>query len=299
MFFKQKKRKTGSRSNIQPNYLPKQRENRISRSSRKKQKLFLKKVNKPSKLPKIKKLFLYTLILSVVGFAVYFLFFSGIFQIKNIEVKYIGEELDENIAIIQSELEPYMQTNIFKADRYEIAEQLYGSHLDISELKIKKTLPDTIEVKFNRYPIIVNIINIVGDVEEKFLVNKAGMIVQKDNDNPNLPYIRAFTNESFTTNTIIIDEVKLEYILKAIQLFEDRFGMKVFEAKFYPIEREVHLRTEKYFDIWIDMTKDLERQLKKLKNAYPELDIYNTPLEYVDLRIFSATGDRIDYKPLN
>jgi len=72
--------------------------------------------------------------------------------------------------------------------------------------------------------------------------------------------------------------------------------MKILEAEYKVIPRELHLKTEKYFIIWLDIQKPFEDQLKKLKKALVKLDIFNEPLEYIDLRISGESGDKIIYK---
>jgi len=44
------------------------------------------------------------------------------------------------------------------------------------------------------------------------------------------------------------------------------------------------------------MQQPSENQLKKLKKSLVKLDIFNEPLEYIDLRIAGGNGDKIIYK---
>ena len=68
------------------------------------------------------------------------------------------------------------------------------------------------------------------------------------------------------------------------------------EAEWGKIEREFHLKTEAGFYVWLDMTTDVETQLKKLKRALPKLDIYKEPLQYIDLRIAGAESEKVIFK---
>ena len=72
--------------------------------------------------------------------------------------------------------------------------------------------------------------------------------------------------------------------------------MKIIEIEYQVIPREVHLRTEKYFYIWLDIQKPYETQLKKLKKALVKLNIYDDELAYIDLRITGESGEKIIYK---
>ena len=72
--------------------------------------------------------------------------------------------------------------------------------------------------------------------------------------------------------------------------------MQLIHSIYKPVEREVHLKTEKDFAIWLDLGKTYEQQLDKLKRTLERLDIYNTPLQYIDLRISSQTGEKIIFR---
>ena len=78
--------------------------------------------------------------------------------------------------------------------------------------------------------------------------------------------------------------------------FEKKFNIKVLDAEYKVREREVHLMTEKYFKVWIDMEKSLTDQFEKLKKALPRLDIYKTALEYIDLRISGTDNEKVIFK---
>ncbi len=95
---------------------------------------------------------------------------------------------------------------------------------------------------------------------------------------------------------VVIDPSKLDYILDTKAYFEDKFGLRVVEVEYKKTAREIHLITEKNFAIWIDIQVSYEDQLKKLKKTLVKLDIYNEPLEYIDLRIAGGHGDKIIYK---
>lgn len=73
--------------------------------------------------------------------------------------------------------------------------------------------------------------------------------------------------------------------------------MKVTNAEYHVREREIHLQTEKNFMVWLDMEKELNPQMEKLKKALPKINIYNTPLEYIDLRISGTDNEKVIYKP--
>jgi hypothetical protein len=61
--------------------------------------------------------------------------------------------------------------------------------------------------------------------------------------------------------------------------------------------RELHLLTERHFTVWLDLTQDLNIQLTKLKKSLGNtFNIYEMPLDYIDLRISGQNGEKVIYK---
>ena len=75
--------------------------------------------------------------------------------------------------------------------------------------------------------------------------------------------------------------------------------MQVLEIDYLRRARELHLLTERYFYVWLDLSQDLDKQLLKLKKALNELNIYEADLDYIDLRISGQNGEKVIYKLKN
>lgn len=99
-------------------------------------------------------------------------------------------------------------------------------------------------------------------------------------------------------NEELIPEETLQTLLETASNFEGKFDMEVLEMRYLKRARELHLYTERYFFVWIDLTQDTELQLTKLKKALTEIDIYAAPLEYIDLRISGQNGEKVIYRLL-
>lgn len=97
-------------------------------------------------------------------------------------------------------------------------------------------------------------------------------------------------------NEELIPEEMLATLLDTAENFEGKFGMEVVEIYYLKRARELHLYTERYFFVWIDLTQDVSIQLAKLKKALTEIDIYAAPIEYIDLRISGQNGEKVIYK---
>lgn len=252
------------------------------------------KSSDPRKSRKIKIISLIVLLFGFILCLVYFLFFSGYFSLKNIKVTQEG--LTENSKMLDKYFQKLKNKNLILINTSDIKEKIEKDHPEFDNIKIKKIYPKTIEVDVSEYPIAANLINVTGDTQKKYIINSIGLSIQENTENPNLPYIKIKSDEPLDAKGTLIQKEKLEYIVGAIDYFQDKFAMKIFEAEYLVKARETHLKTEKYFYIWLDTTQPFSEQLQKLKKVVPKLDIYNMPLSYIDLRISGVSGEKIIYK---
>lgn len=228
---------------------------------------------------------------------------SPTFTIDTITIENTEDLTDtETVIALQPTVEILKGQNIWRANTEKITEMLTQNFPELATLSIKKIFPRTIKVVFTVNPVVANLLLTVenpemGKQQKKYILNTQGLIVEENFENPNLPYLMMTVDAFPTIRTTVISAEMLTTILDGIELFTAKFGLKVFDSEYLKVERELHIRTEKYFTIWIDLEQDIEKQLNKLKKALPKLDIYNTPLEYIDLRISGINGDKIIYKP--
>lgn len=250
----------------------------------------------PKTISKAKNLLILLIVVAALAGLTYLIGFSHFFDIKSWEISEDGVKVT-NDEDLNSLLKKQKYKNLVFFDEIQLANQVKTIHPEVKKVVVKKIFPTKIKVEIEKYPIIANIVNVVQGIQKKFLIDGQGFLAEENIENPDLPYIKVFTNEVYAIHTTAIDQDKLNYILNAIGLFQSKFTMKVLNAEYYVREREVHLQTEKNFMVWIDMEKDLNMQLDKLKKAFPKLNIYNTPLEYIDLRISGTDNEKVIYKP--
>lgn len=228
---------------------------------------------------------------------------SPTFTIDTITIENTEDPTDtETTAAIQSTVEPLKGQNIWRANTEAVTTALTTNFPELATISLKKIFPRTIKVVLTVHPVVANVLMTidntdVGKQQKKYLVNEEGLVVEENFENPNLPYLTMRIDAFPALRTTIITPEMLKKILDGIELFTAKFGLKVFDSEYMKVERELRIRTEKYFTVWIDLEQDFEKQLNKLKKALPKLDIYNTPLEYIDLRISGINGDKIIYKP--
>lgn len=303
------------------------------RAGRLGKKNLISNIDLPS-LATVKKILIAMVATGLLGMISYFIWFSGYFKIEKIYVQY-EEFQNENIDILNY-FDNLRGKNYLFADPAEKIPEIQKAHPELSKLIVEKIFPNTIKISFTEFPITANIESIVnGKSKEKVLINSIGMVIYRDTENPNLPYIKVITTEiaeptietpltaepqlesqnetapppspatttpeppqtiSPTTDSPIISQENLTYMLSAVSSFEERFGMKVLELRLLPQAREFHMKTEKNFEIWLDIQIPYEKQFLKLKKAMSTLDIYKTPLFYIDLRISGTNGEKVIFK---
>jgi len=242
----------------------------------------------------IKKILIFGLGGILILVLLYTTLFTNFFLIKHWKI--YGDDIIQENSKFEEFLKVNENKNIVFLDTAKIENTIKSQYQEIKNIRIKKNYPDTIILEYFNYPEVANLYNFVGETQKKFIIDEIGLITQQDYENPNLPYIYLKTDKVFELNTIAIPQDKLDYILEAIYEYEEIFGMKILSAGYKPREREVHLKTERNFIIWLDTRLSLQDQYSKLKKAMGELNIYTGSLEYIDLRISSVNGDRVIFK---
>lgn len=245
-------------------------------------------------MPRLKRISIAVAVLLAIAGLSYLVFFSGQLKISTVQVYKDG-------GLVQNDpLKNYFNSligqNILFANLEEATQKISTDNPQINNLSIKKRFPSGIRIDYGEFPIVANLLVAAEDLQQKYLINSQGQIARKDIENPNLPYLKMTGNQAFKSQDHIIDADKLDYILKSAKAFEEKFGIKVFDVTYLKEAREVHLRTEKYFSVWLDMTQSYDKQFSKLKKALINLDIYNQPLDYIDLRISGGNGDKVIFK---
>ncbi|MBU0667873.1 FtsQ-type POTRA domain-containing protein [Patescibacteria group bacterium] len=238
--------------------------------------------------------------IGIIAYGIYAVFFSDFFLINNFIVEEEGTIIDNNKEI-NTILQKTIDKNIVLLSDKELIDNIKTAHPEIETVTVKKIFPSTIKIEYRKYPTVANLVNIVEGVQKKFLVDSQGFLVEENTEHPDLPHIYYETGEFLEVrNSFLSDprqsQQRLTQIVNAIKLFEEKFAMKILYAAYKKQEREVHLQTEKYFTVMIDLEKDLNRQIEKLKKALPKLDIYNEPLVYIDLRISGTNTEKVIYK---
>lgn len=304
-FFKSKKKKKfGKESKIAKLKSPYLR--KLPTPSRKARKAFRKRANIPTRQASTiyynrgKNVLVIILSLGIIAFGIYAVFFSDYFLVQDFEIEEEGTLIEDN-EVINQILRNRLGQNLVLINEKEIIDEITEKHPEIDKIVIKKIFPEKIRVEYEKYPTIANLLNMVDGIQKKFLVDSRGFLTEENTENPNLPYIKMETSEALSLRTTFLpdatrSEERLTYMINAVNLFEEKFGMKLLHAEYFKKERELHLYTEKLFYVMLDMEKDLNTQINKLKKSLSKLDIYNVPLLYIDLRISGTNVEKVIYK---
>lgn len=240
--------------------------------------------------------------LFLLGAAIYVIFFTAFFTIQKIEIKG-GQETLEEQKIVNDYLQEYLGGNILAFNSKSHEENLMKDLSYLKTLQIYRVLPHTVVAKLETYPPTANVrIDRTDGSSRFYIVNELGYVSTIGATNDNLPTIAMDVTgteentEGPKINAQIIPADNLKSIIEAKTDFEGKFNLQILETKYLKRARELHFYTELHFYVWIDMTQDINVQLAKMKKALTKLNIYESPLDYIDLRISGHDGEKVIYR---
>jgi len=235
------------------------------------------------------------IIIGIVLYMIIYVFFvSDTFTVKKIEFDHDTIEVtDENPVLAY--LQNFEGENILLINETDEENYLKETYPNYKTINIKKLLPGTLVLELETYELTANVIVQREGYYRKFIINETGTVAKTDTEDASLPYIYLETKEIIIEGKTAIEPDILTFIIEATENYENKFGMQVLDTIYYKTAQEVHLRTERYFDVWLDTRLTVSEQLGKLKQALPSLNIYEADLRYIDLRISGQTGDKVIY----
>jgi cell division septal protein FtsQ len=265
----------------------------LRKNRKKRKKRFLRSIN-PEKLKRFKFYSIVAIALIVIIGGGYLMFFSKTITIQEIVIIRDGKTIEH--PSLTSKLSSFRGQQLFFLDTDEARQEILEEYPEIEKATIDTDLPDTLELHLVTYPQAANIINDHAEGTKKLIINTNGLTIADEKEDLTLPYIYIKTEAPIGINNQTLDTAKVDFIVKASTRFTELFDLEIREIIYKKTEREAHLKTERNFLVWLDIEKDLEQQLAKLKTVLPKLNIYNDPLEYIDLRISGVSGEKVIYK---
>lgn len=223
------------------------------------------------------------LILSVVAVSIIvgFVKFSGFFEVKKVTI--LRSSLELPLQEVEAKVnELVFEKNIFSIDTASLQKAIRDLVLDASRVEISKNYPAEIQVEIFKFPIIAELR--LGT--EQIFLNENGY--QVTGELPSNDILTITLGENLELEDLqrqLVEPQHLSAMRDAVFYFESLTDLKVLSVKYFPVCREIHLKASENFDVWIDLTSDYRSQIDKLKIASEKLNLENTGLEYVDLRI--------------
>jgi len=219
------------------------------------------------------------IILGCITALAYFLFFSGLFNIKTVIVE--GYSYPEMIKdeIGESTNNSLFKKNIFLFRTRKLEEAFYGDS-SIAEIKIKKIYPSKIKV------IIVEskpalIWNTAG---EKFLIDDRGEVLDFARDEK-LTSVTDGSNIKVERGKRVASPTFVKFITTIGADFEAAAGTKINNILIYDILSDVHILTSDGWTVYLDTSKDPTAQLKNLSMVLEEVRKQGKKIQYIDLRL--------------
>jgi len=237
----------------------------------------------------------------------YFLLFSKSFEIHSVQVNSDSDFILEEKNAVTSYLQEHLGKNLIAFHTSEHEAILLEEYPNLKSIQINRDFFHTLVVNLESYSDTANIqVDHEDGSKQYFVVNELGIISGVGLTNEYLPTVvmdvtgtdlDVMDEESpLALGEKLMEELTLNTLLEVETDFEAKFNMQIMEVHYLKRAREVHLYTERYFFVWIDLTQEVEQQLNKLKKSMTELNIYEAPLLYIDLRISGQNGEKVIYK---
>lgn len=229
------------------------------------------------------------------GVLVYILFFSGIFNIKNITL--IGEQ-DVNSQEIREIVEEkisgkiifFPRKQIFLVNSESIRNALENKFLEIKEVKIKKQFPDTLKIEvISRAPRIIWHTN-----NDYFYVDQDGIAFKKifkSKVTSDYPIINDISGSEVVLGEKIISQGRASNFITFVEEVLDKLKTKVdVQANSFEVSSrscyELWVNTKEGWKIYFDTQRSADEQLTALAKVLNEkIGKDRKSLEYVDLRV--------------
>ncbi len=224
-------------------------------------------------------IFTFAMIL-MVGF-ILFALLSPYFELKHLKI--IRDNPNINVQAIDNSLKKFYGENLLFLDKKEAIQILKQEFPEFRKVSLKEVWPESLEVKVVLSPPHFTILN---NTDASFWVISEDGVVLLQKPDENLPLIKVqdFT-KPLKAGDLFLDKSVIKKIDFIKNIFEERFKVVVDDLILFPVAKEIHVISDKKTAFWLDLSTDIEEQLKKLELATGRIKLYSKPPEHVDLRI--------------
>lgn len=246
--------------------------------------------------------------IALIGTGVYFLFFSGVFGIKNITIVRDGGTME---GVLSTEASAFFQgKNIFFVGTSDVGKWLESQNEPFKELSLSRQFPDQIQIDMISHTVVAR----TSLLLDNYLITEQGQLIpdtgdtaisvpsislktvsNKRDDNSVSPESGLRFGESLDINLedLRINAYDITLILRLLRMFDDEFDIDILDTEYFRVAREVTLRTLTGISIVFDLQKPLEAQFHKLRIFNERHPLTRGDIHQVDLRI---ADDKIYYQ---
>ena len=250
------------------------------RQIRKKKSLFRKKI-----------FWIFLFIFLILGIIFYFLFFSQIFQIKEIRVfgnKKVTEKALQDLVNSKVERRIFLPTkSIFLLNQKAIEKALLNEFPQVAKANLKRKLPNILILEIKER---VGLAVFCQSDLSCFEIDKEG-IAFEPSEKENGLVIFSGKDEKIFLGKKVIQKEDLKSILEIQRQLKE---LEIEIEKFFLEDKKLTAKTTANFEIYFDLGGNVRDQLFNLREVWKEkiLPENRGELEYIDLRF----GNRVFFK---
>ncbi len=220
--------------------------------------------------------------------SIYAFFFSDYFNIKKIlifENKIIERNII-NMDLAYKSINNYQYKSIFFVDKKKIEKSLKNYQNNIKKVDIRRLFPNTLKIMLTPEKPVFN----TKIDSTDYIILKNWSLVPS-NKIKKLPEIKIFAkwlwkNDEIIDYKKIFDKKEIFYLKYLYSNFSSNFIFnKIFEIRFFPLEREVHIVLDNKTILIFSLGKNLKQQIEKAIILKKEKQKIFDSSFYIDLRI--------------
>ncbi|MBL7156516.1 MAG: FtsQ-type POTRA domain-containing protein [Candidatus Pacebacteria bacterium] len=229
------------------------------------------------------------------GAFVYALFFSGIFQVKEIKVsgnqKVLSEKLYDFIEPqVEKNLIVSKVKNIFLINAKNIENNILKSFSEIGQASLKRKFPNTLILEIIERKTLAIFCSILkqesedSNVNNCFRVDNNGIAFERADANENQDLTVYFEKNNISLGEKVINEKNLQAISDIKKGLKEKLQINI--NSFSILEEKLNVITSQGYEIFFNLQNNISDQIFNLelvlKEKISQEDMKN--LEYIDLR---------------
>lgn len=219
--------------------------------------------------------------------AIYTLFFSPVFRIKEVIIANESAINSLDQQLVHDTFQYLLDKNIFLNSSQSIYEHGRRTLPRLKDVQVDIAYPETVKILVKEKQIVLAL-----PTKDQFaLVNEDGVIVKFDNS-INESMLKTFVVDQtdrpldiFYLNQQLLLPEQVAYIIRADISITQKTGYNITDATWFPARKEIHYTTDKDFSILLDSSFSVDSQVSNLMDIYPQIEGSKEKTAYIDLRI--------------